>query len=384
MKAKRYPHLIALSALLLGGMCISGKAAAVCYLYDREVTDPSQNPFQSPLTYTFPLNIQLTGAAEAAVGSTLYKGTVSTPETNMLVTCFVGSSGILGLAAKYSVDSGTTWSGDIGQYSGKIYNTGIAGVGLVVSQGSNIFPYSTTYSGFSEYTHQFSHSVNLEYAFIKTGPVSPGSVSSSQLPTFSVTFSATDNSGTTNIKWLDINFTGFLAVNAPTCNATEADKVVNLGQWPASRFAAVGNGSDWVDSSLTMICDAAFYGSGGEYGQTLAYDSINLIENGAPQVTANRGNHWGIRFSSLTGEIDASRGIIALDSSMGDNASGIGIQLSSTADDSGIADLNTGWAGAIDLGSNNFRVPVFARYIRTGNVTGGSANGKVIYTISYQ
>lgn len=383
-------------AVLLGGMVAAGNAeAANCELLTGQQPNGSYllDPSLVPINITFPFSVaRLTGSAEP-VGSTLYSGMlINTLGVGISCDSPVAEGGHQVFISYESTPLGL-WMGDIGQYSGKIYNTGVEGIGFVVRpMDPGVFG---SYDGDAapvtgirfwggqggEASGASGHILPaLDYVFIKTGPINYGTIDGALLPTVVVDIKA----GNLDLRLFRMNFSGTITINKPTCHSTETNKVVALGTWHLRDFANVGDVSSWVDSGLTMVCDDAFWGgSGGTYDvQFEMADSLNIIRK--TYSTPSSDNTWAVRFSSSTGLIDATQGIIALDSSNGDNATGVGIQLSSSADAAGIMDLTTGWGGTIDLGSSTFHIPIFARYIRTGDITAGSANGKVIYTVDYQ
>lgn len=392
MKAKKINKLTGLAAVLLGGILCAEQAEATCALVpgvQGAITGSTTLDSSAlPVVMSFPFNIsRLTGSSEP-VGSTLYSGDiVPYLAVNMHCTNTLVDGGIY-INVNYESTPLGVWAGDIGQYSGKIYNTGLDGVGFVVRQigsADNTVPFSikTTINPDQGQGMNFGGLRFVQYLLVKTGTLSYGTINGSQLPT--VVYSVEANDGVnTKVDVFRLNFTGTIAVNKPTCNTADADKVVNLGTWTKSDFANVGSGSDWVDSSVTMVCDEAFWGAGGSYGRYLTNtDAFTIVESDY-NVSSNTNNTWTIKFTSSTGLIDATQGIIALDNSNGDNATGVGIQISASANVAGVVDLTTGWSGTIGLGSSAFRIPIYARYIRTGDITAGSANGKVIYTVDYQ
>lgn len=373
--------------ILLSGMLITENAQATCSLESGNGTVNGNTPLIQPVALTAPFSItRLTGSSEAT-GTPLYSGEII-PYLNARVSCTspMVANGIVEVYEYESAPLGL-WAGDIGMYSGKIYNTGLDGVGLVVVEignENNVAPMERVIPIGSGATSASMTGMNfVYYRLIKTGPLSYGTIDGTQLPVLKYHLRIDDGT-ISKIDVFSVNFSGIISVNKPTCHATETDKVVQLGTWDKNSFANVGDASSWVDSSLNMVCDDAFYGSGGEYNFMFENDSDGNVFISSSDSKANSSNVWGVRFTSSTGLIDATQGIIALDSSNGDNATGVGIQLSASTNVAGIVDLTTGWSGTIGLGSSAFRVPIYARYIRTGDITAGSANGKVIYTVDYQ
>lgn len=380
------------AVVVLGSLMMAGKAeAATCELMSGPQSNGSfiLDSSMIPVEHNFPFSIsRLTGSAEA-VGSILYSGLVSN-YLNFGIQCdSVVSEGGHYVSARIESAPLGIWSGDIGQYSGKIYNTGLDGIGFVfkghgggasLDYNNLIAPFTAMHTWIGNGRGISGHILpSFQYYLIKTGPLSYGTIDGSLLPTISAGIKVEN----IDVVFYKVNFSGSISVNKPTCNATEPNKLVRMGTWHKRDFANVGDTSSWVDSSLTMICDDAFWGSGGTYDRDMNnLDPFTITE--IDYATDNTNNTWAVRLTSSTGLIDSTQGIIALDTSNGDNATGVGIQISSSADAAGVVDLTTGWGGTIALGSSTFRIPIFARYIRTGDITPGSANGKVIYTVDYQ
>ncbi|EHG7612133.1 fimbrial protein [Citrobacter sedlakii] len=402
----RKKRTILAGLVLMSGLCISEKTLAACQFVggvaseNPNTTRPTMDPSAFPLQSTLPLNIMRLTAFSDPVGTILYSGT-HYYGAHYLVECTNNIiKGSIRFSWEYESAPLGLWNGDIGIYSGKIYNTGIDGVGMVlqVTNGTTQDGWSAQHavpislgtlsddinSNSQSLLQATAFSTIVRFHLIKTGPISYGTIDGSLLPTAKVTLSLNDGQEFSQ-QMARFNISGVVSINKPTCSATEGDKIVRMGSHHKRDFGNIGDASEWVDSSLTMMCDEAFYGQGGMLNKILYNtDTMNTIVRDEPASKANAANTWAVRFTSSTGLIDATRGIIALDTASGDNATGVGIQLSSAPDDAGVMDLNSGWGGTIDLGSSTFRVPVYARYIRTGDITGGSANGKVIYTIDYQ
>ncbi|HHS9647390.1 TPA: fimbrial protein [Klebsiella oxytoca] len=391
---KRFRATGVAAAVVLGSLMMAGKVEAVeCVVGTGAQENGAYALDQSvlPVNMTFPFSItRMSGSAEP-VGSTLYSGNIiAALYSSIKCNGRISGNGHTVRINYENVPLGI-WAGDIGQYSGKIYNTGVDGVGFIVKplgSGSTVTYEDTAapVQGLFNWNSTTMTGIHgsilpqMAYALIKTGPISYGTIDGALLPSIVVNLAVED----LDVVLYRINFSGSITINKPTCRSTEANKLIQLGSWHKPDFANVGDASDWVDSSLIMICDDAFWGgSGGSNSLQLQNeDSFNIIRT--TFTTASTENIWAVRLTSSTGLIDATQGIIALDTSNGDNATGVGIQISSSADAAGVVDLTTGWGGTIALGSSTFRIPIFARYIRTGDITPGSANGKVIYTVDYQ
>lgn len=336
---------------------------------------PTMDKSAFPKDIEFWLSGLMSGSSEPT-GSTLY----TAKALNLLQLDFSCKTAIPDYKLDVRVETSPLgiWAGDIGQYSGKIYNSGLQGVGVVITRFDNdsavpftvVRPLNTTGA-----TGQFLP--GLQFKLIKTGPISPGVIDGSLLPSLVYKLIADD----LNIDVFRFKFSGTYTVSQPTCQINNANKTVVLGPWSKNRFSKVGDASSWVDSSITMTCDGPFYGNnGGTYTEISNKDAYNIIVD--TSIVGYDNNTWKLNASSSFGYYDAENGIMGLDSTKDDYARGIGIQISS--DKINGINFMSGYKGSIDNRANTINIPLYARYIRVGDVVPGSANGKMIYTVSYK
>lgn len=281
----------------------------------------------------------------------------------------------------------SSWSGT--PYPGKVYETGIQGLGVVIDYAfpaPTAFPMSTaTCSTPSSRCMTSGNGFNFGLAIIKTGNVSAGTISGSSLPCSEQNFGVV-NSGSVTVT--RACFSGELNVVSQTCT-TPADIPVRLGPHHISEFNGKGSGTNWVDASIQLTNCPVYYGT---YGSLEAYDFSTppgWSDTGSTTPGVPTQNKLSLQLSPTTEVIDAENFIFALDNTSGYAASGIGIQIqlgTSSAQQAIWPNYYRHFYMSPNQGSN-FTIPLVARYIQTVSSTEqmhpGLANGKLVYTITY-
>ncbi|HGM5490416.1 TPA: fimbrial protein [Serratia fonticola] len=272
----------------------------------------------------------------------------------------------------------SSWQG--GTYSGKIYNTNIPGIGVVIARGNtgvNATPYQW-YTDTRPSIPDVQVWTTITMILIKTGNITPGSVNGSSLPTVTIRNDYTvANSSSVVFTWkpYTVKFSGSLKVISQTCSVP--DYTVDLGSWDIFDMMSKGS-SEWRDASIKMTNCPRFYG----YIDN-AFNTVHLT--GAISGLKYTGNAIGLKLSALYGNINAANGIVKLEPS-NNTASGVGIQLASGNKASNTL-FNLGNEQKIAVSnsaSTSLTIPLVARYIKTENkVTPGKADSKVIFTINY-
>jgi major type 1 subunit fimbrin (pilin) len=272
----------------------------------------------------------------------------------------------------------SSWQG--GTYSGKIYNTNIPGIGVVIARGNtgvNATPYQW-YSDTRPSIPDVQVWTTITMILIKTGNITPGSVNGSSLPTVTIRNDYTvANSSSVVFTWkpYTVKFSGSLRVISQTCSVP--DYTVDLGSWDIFDMMSKGS-SEWRDASIKMTNCPRFYG----YIDN-AFNTVHLT--GAISGLKYTGNAIGLKLSALYGNINAANGIVKLEPS-NNTASGVGIQLASGNKASNTL-FNLGNEQKIAVSnsaSTSLTIPLVARYIKTENkVTPGKADSKVVFTINY-
>lgn len=280
--------------------------------------------------------------------------------------------------------SGTPLPGDGSVWEpvdGKIYETGIPGIGVSYSLFSSIHSPlpshdtgTTCLRGIS--CTQLNYETSVFISLIKTGPLSPGIINGANFPTMKLALGRQ----TSAVDLFTLSFTGSINVTLPTC--TTPDLMVSLGKWTVGRFRGKGSVTPWVRSDIHLTNCGTFFGSPLSY-----WDNVSN-EHGVISRGELRNNKWSLTLTPINSVIDSANGIMSVDTSLPDSATGVGIQISAgdvSAADENIIDFSIPLGGTFpDDGRENITIPLSARYIQTNEtVTTGLANGKLIYTISY-
>lgn len=270
------------------------------------------------------------------------------------------------------------WQG--GTYRGKIFDTNIPGIGVVIARG-NTGVNATHWQWYTDTRASIAHVqvwTTTRLILIKTGNISPGVLQGSSLPTTTYRNDYTvANSSKVLFTWrpYTYGFSGSLNVISKTCNVPNF--TVDLGSWKVTDISKNGQ-SEWRNASIKMTNCPRFYGYINQ-----AFDTNHLT--GKTSTINFKGNAIGLKLSALYGNIDAGKGIIKLESSKS-SATGIGIQIASGNTGTNTP-LNLGGEKRINVINNtntSISIPLVARYIKTEyRVTSGTANSKVTFTINY-
>ncbi|HAU8264213.1 TPA: type 1 fimbrial protein [Kluyvera intermedia] len=267
-----------------------------------------------------------------------------------------------------------------------VYQTSIKGIGIRFSPTTSVAPnpYPTEYSisPGSYFPHAPTMGFSFYIEFIKTDEtVVPGEILAIDLP---VTEHALGQSGS-NVVFARFTLSGQFHITAPTCDIApaSASMTVQLGSHPSGSFNGVGSGTNWKNASIRLINCPQFYGN--KYTRSYTSYYANGTNARFDQYALNA-NGWSLTLSPRNGTVDASNGIMKIDDETG-KASGVGIQLSRTENVSGKIDLDNAINKSIatDGSVTAITIPLYARYIQTeSTITGGKANGRLEYTITYK
>lgn len=340
----------------------------------------AENPYGSgPADLVATLNVSaLTVGRDVPDGTVLYRQTVRTMTT--LINCR-NDGAIATVQHKYWL-TGTpqpisNWNGD--PFPGRIYQTGVPGIGVALWYSGNAFPYtrSITNCGFIGGGCDINGAdSNFEISLVKIGPVSPGLVQGANLPRMQYDL-VTDNT----LPIMRARFIGNIQIVAQTC--TTPNVTVALGSHKVSDFSGAGSGTPYRNFFIELRNCPAFHGV-----------SASLINthNGIGSVESSRtinANVIGISLTPLNGVVASQRGTIQLGSGRPGSltATGIGVQLFRSLD--GFLQFDTLLASGISPSGSSgasYTIPMQARYVQTGTATPtpGPANASVIFTINYQ
>lgn len=269
-------------------------------------------------------------------------------------------------------------------YSSTVYNTGLPGIGVKYVRGNNLADFPTTVATGCNTTSCImatGWTIDSRLIFIKTAStVSPGLIEASKLP--SVVYSFGQNGQMVDVYQMTL--TGSLRITTPTCEISPASQsmAVNMGNYHTSEFAGKGSVTEWKNASIQLINCDQFYGNipsgytGGTFNGTTT-SSNSKVNNFLSVALLPR--------NGTPGASDAANGIMNIDDET-HSATGVGIQLSSSENASGIINLTTGITQSLSqVSTPKITIPLYARYIQTeNNVTAGKANGRLEYIITYQ
>lgn len=344
--------------------------------------------------YTIPLpTTNISVGADIPVGTVLYR--MQAGSTNKLLPWwYCETNGGPGFNLFQYVSLRNTpalvanWTG---RFTGNLYQTSVPGIGVafVNNDGTNAGQDSGVLSPtpflkwtipivpgtvFSAY---YANTIYID--FVKTGPVSGGTINGASLPTVVLTASADAAVTGLPLTPLTYNFSG--AMNVITTSCTTPDVTVNLGKREVNQFKSVGSASPWVGFNITLQNCPPMYGFYPE--STSSPIAYNDKTTSPGTVVPNRVT---VAFTPAYGIQNATQGIININPAAG-RATGVGIQLASGANNTNPPLVNLTQPISQNFASTTnqtFTLPFQARYIQTtSTVTPGPADGRATFTINY-
>ncbi|MFI8394955.1 fimbrial protein [Pseudomonas sp. NPDC078863] len=327
------------------------------------------------------IGTNITVGRDVPLGTTLFKQTFTTSTNLSRVTC---DPGVYDRTRSRTLSSTplplSSWSG---QYAGKVYESGVPGIGVYIWSEGQAAPDSATSGNCGGGTGFCTQNPTLGFdlLFIKTGDVSPGTIQGASLPSVQLDWISPTN--TLNLQ--NVNFIGSVNVVSRTCVTPDVN--VPLGTRSVNEFAGVGTGTPWQSFQISLNNCPAFHG-------TFPGSPTSPIFDGSTDTPTEQGRASNIlrfRLDPVDSVIDPVQGIIGLTPSPSGflpAATGIGIQIGtgdavpvpvplSTLRPSGVVTTTTEGASYV--------IPLKARYIQTAaTMTPGPANGAVVFTIDYQ
>lgn len=271
---------------------------------------------------------------------------------------------------------------------GTVYETDMTGVGLIIltGRGDVKLGNKSAYAGDCKNNSCNISPVdsNITYVFMKTGEITAGSLNLVNIPKLESVVGGNNSPGSEIVVFRP-SLSGTLTFTQATCTLAETSKKVDLGDHTATSFTTTTPASDWVDASINLInCN---YGGAQAYHYSIIRYSNGTLATSSGTNTAKA--LWHLTLVPANGAsdiLDNAKGIMAIASEEG-SATGVGIQLSTTntATPTPVKFAPQFMTGEIVAGTNAImKIPLYARYIKTGDVTGGKANGKVIYRVEYK
>ncbi|MDM0023763.1 fimbrial protein [Variovorax saccharolyticus] len=286
-----------------------------------------------------------------------------------------GGAGSVELRSSYAATPRPLASWNTGPHAGKVYESGLPGIGVFIEDLSSgaALPAVRNLPIASLPASVTGKQAQLRLNLIKIGPVSPGAVGGSQLPSAEVAIA--------QLPLLRLQFLGGLQIVSQTC--TTPDVNVSMGTHRTSEFSGLGSATEWKPFEIRLENCPAFHGASASATNTHTGGSGWVFSG----TTAT--NQIGYALTSTTRMIGApAQGIVALGAARrgGSTAGGIGLQLGrpdgsphgfDSRHPSGIVPHSEPGAG--------YAIPLAARYVQTeAAVTPGEANASIIFTIDYQ
>lgn len=324
-------------------------------------------------TITLSLPSSVAVARDLPNGS-LLTNWVSTPATSNFWSCTltVSSDGVIFQFQASGIASGaaTSYTATYNGAAAKVFPTNVPGVGVALASryyqnfpsgcGSNGWaPWvsmGSTYIGCQQYsntTQTLSAGGQMAAALVKTGNITPGTLSGTIATYISYPVGAGTNGNTQTFVITPVNIT--------TLTCTTPDVNVPMGTFKTTDFPSVG--------SLSPN-PAAF--------------NIQLLN--CPAGTAVSGTQAGL-IHGIQYRIDPTNGTVATNvAALGGSpsATGVGIQLFNNAGAVFPLSTLTTLSGYNSTSGGSYTIPLTARYYRTGTITAGPANATMTLTISYQ
>jgi major type 1 subunit fimbrin (pilin) len=232
------------------------------------------------------------------------------------------------------------------------YSTNVAGIGVRITRGALAIPGSTTYTPASfpgntgtPYGWYWYAGPAIVYTFVKTGPISGGTVSAADIPTFSENFD-----GTTTFIYSATS--GQATFTAGACSTP--DVLVTLQPAAVSAFTAVGKTANATPFTIDV--------------------------NGCPPGL--NAVQYQLDAAAGVSVVNASTGVIGLDSSS--TATGIALQIKDASNNPVPLSSKHATTGYNSSLGGNFSIPLNAMYYQTASrVTAGKVSSQAVLTMSY-
>lgn len=341
---------------------------------------------------TATLNQIIYAGDDIPTGTVLYTTTVSSgsgTSTGVVVVCGYGGSSSTQLVTETTVTNlpyGASFNAP--EYTnGNIFKTNVDGVGVALQRsetGDTITENTPGYGTYTAYREGGAITITggaFRVAFIKTGPIAPGSViDGASIPSVRSIFPADRNKPHTGFPLTigTYSFKGQITVQSSTCEPIS--KNVEIGDFNRTSFPGVGSTTPWVDSSIELVNCPSFFGYYGHSG------AQSLSGTGTPGGGTLTDNKLMVTLTPNAGIVDTMNGIMKIDESSNNSARGISIQIGYGSPDNSVPwDFSLQHAYTPGNGAGkNIILPMSVRYYRTGEaLVFGRADGRLTYTINY-
>lgn len=319
----------------------------------------------------------LTVGRDVPLGAEIYRQTF-VPASGLMVGC---SAGNYNIETRRSLSSTplplANWTGT--PYGGKVYETGVKGIGVALWYAGSVMPFSGFGSncggGTAACNWNISSTLTFDLSFIKIGEVSAGTIQGALLPTMVQSFITTNT-----VEFQQVNYSGNINIVSRTCSTP--DVTVPMGTHLTNAFSGKNTFTPWKDFSIALNNCPAFNGYyQGTGPRWLSDGTSNNLES-------RKNNTLRVRVDPTVAAINPTQGIFKLNASaVGDapSATGVGVQI---ADSHGtplpLATLRaSGITPRAEEGAS-YAIPLKARYIQTeDSISAGPANATATFTIDY-
>lgn len=350
---------------------------------------------KTPETSTVTLAGNFYAGNDMPVGSVIFNTIANTESSSIGVLCLGGPFELTMYQSPETepmgpptLISGTPFTGN------RVYPTNVQGVGLVLWNTNVSYSKSEPF----EYTVHLRNDSNgggssiwrwaVGIALVKTGPIASGtSVSASSIPQI-ITYIPPQGGHTgLPITLWTVSFTGSINFITQTCSTS--DYQVQMGRYDAkASFRGEGTFTEWKDASILLQNCPTFTGY---HDAGTPQEASGSEQSSGTNKTANM---LKVSLQPLSDVIDSEKGLIKVTALNGSYpATGVSLQLGYSESVNATPTIpamiwknGVSWrVSAPDDGSSTIKIPLAARYYQTGkNVTPGRADGKVMFTISYE
>ncbi|MHC8308716.1 fimbrial protein [Pseudomonas sp. GT1P32] len=332
----------------------------------------------------------LTVGRDVPLGSRFYRQEFSANLPNSML-CTSASGGVtFEDRSRWVVGPMRLASWNTGPLAGKVYESGVPGIGVAFFAGGAWMPGASNI----QYTNCGTNnpcSVSLDGLSVSvlelvkiSDVVGSGVISGNSFPAYEH-FIYQDGA---SYPYLRSSFSGSINVVSRTCQTPNVE--VDMGVHKVSAFSQANSATPWKDFFITLNNCPTFYGTNPRINGNWAvqFNTSNIPET---RATPSKSNSLQVNLTGTVPAVDTSLGILALNSAeagSGWAATGVGIQV---ADANGVPvqiGPNTWIPSGVATQSRegaSYTIPLKARYLKTtGPVGAGQANATVHFTISYQ
>ncbi|NVZ18024.1 type 1 fimbrial protein [Pseudomonas costantinii] len=353
---------------VVGMVLAAGAAFADCNINSGSVKMVRTQPL---------LGVNLTVGRDVPLGAEIYRQTF-TPVSGLQVGC---TAGLYSIETRRSLAVTplplANWSGT--PYAGKVYETGVKGIGVAIWYSGNAMPTSgfgtNCGGGTSSCNWNISSTMVFDLSFIKIGEVGAGTIQGASLPTMVQSFITTNT-----VEFERVNFSGSINIVSRTCLTSNVN--VPMGTHLTNEFGGKNTFTPWQDFSIELNNCPAFNGYYQGTGPRWLSDGTSN------NLDSRKSNTLRVRIDPTLPAINPSQGILSLDPSAAGKApaaTGVSVQV---ADSGGgplpLSTLRASGIVPLDVEGHAYSIKLKARYIQTEDrITAGPANATATFTIDY-